>query len=325
MAVFTPLVGIRKPFTEEVLPTNGRVTTCYSVFDAFFPRIGLHDLTEGIYERRQTSYEEAQAKQHNYLLDQLCCGSRSRLLDVGCGYGTLLRRAIARGASAKGITISAEQARHCRQAQLDVRVLDYRQLGAEWHRSFDGVVANGSAEHFVQPADAAAGRDDAIYRAMFQTFHRLLDPDSPSQRVVTTTIHFLRRPQPSEIMRFPFLSRVGSFNYHFALLVRGFGGWYPGLGQLERCAAGYFDLIHEVDGTEDYRRTSEEWLDRVKRAMRSRTGARSLLDSFPSMVTHPIQYATMFWCMLVSESWNWQFRPPAPMRLLRQTWQCSRR
>src|SRR4051794_19956098 len=72
MAVFTPLVGFGKPLTEEVLQTDNRVTTCYSVFDAFFPRIGLHDLTEGIYESPQTSHEEAQAKQHTYLLDQLC-------------------------------------------------------------------------------------------------------------------------------------------------------------------------------------------------------------------------------------------------------------
>ena len=48
----------------------------------------------------------------------------------------------------------------------------------EWDGRFDAVIANGPVEHFAQPADAAAGRDDAIYRHLFATVHRLLDPTS---------------------------------------------------------------------------------------------------------------------------------------------------
>src|SRR5207248_2959546 len=202
--------------------------------------------------RPDTPYEQAQANQHDYLLDQLRCGPGSRVLDLGCGYGTLLERARHRGAAGVGITLSPGQARHCRRAGLDARVLDYRAIGPAWDRAFDGVVANGSAEHFAQPADAAACRDDAIYRAMFRTAHRLIDPASPARRFVTTAIHFVRRPAPAEMLRHPLLSRPGSDAYHYALLCRGYGGWYPVAGQLERCAAGYFDLVAEVDGTDDY-------------------------------------------------------------------------
>jgi hypothetical protein len=95
----------------------------------------------------------------------------------------------------------------------------------------------------------------------------------------------------------------------------------PGGGQLERCATSYFDLVAEVDGTDDYRRTSEEWLGRVRRKLRTRTGVTALLRSLPLLLCHPSQCPLMFWCLLVSESWNWQFRPPAPTRLLRQTWE----
>src|SRR5262245_27236956 len=100
-----------------------RVTTCYSLFDAFFPRLGFYDLTEGIYAGSETSYEETQQNQQNYLLDQVRCGRGTRLLDVGCGYGTLLDRARRRGASGNGLTLSAEQAAHCRRAGLDARVV----------------------------------------------------------------------------------------------------------------------------------------------------------------------------------------------------------
>ena len=81
-----------------------RVTTCYAAFDAFFPRFGLFDMTEGIYDGPDTTYERAQANQHDYLLDQARCGPGSRLLDLGCGYGTLLERARRRGVDGVGIT-----------------------------------------------------------------------------------------------------------------------------------------------------------------------------------------------------------------------------
>ena len=64
-------------------------------------------------------------------------------------------------------------------------------------------------------------------------------------------------------MRNPFTFRRGSDNFHWAVLERGWGGYYPEVGQLRRCAEGYFDLIEEVDGTEDYRLTSEEWVRRM--------------------------------------------------------------
>jgi cyclopropane-fatty-acyl-phospholipid synthase len=301
-------------------PAEPRVRACYSVFDAFFPKFGLWDLTEGIYAGKQLSYEEAQARQQRYLLDQIQCTAGSRVLDIGCGYGTLLARARGRGALCFGVTLSPEQTRHCRASGLDVRVADYRALGRPWDRTFDGIIANGSIEHFVQARDAAAGRDDEIYRGMFRTVHRLIDPRSPARRFATTVIHFARRPDPADLLRHPLLSRAGSDAYHWALLSRSFGGWYPVAGQLERCARGYFDLIEEVDGTDDYRRTSEEWLARVRRKLGSWEGLRALAESWPVLLRAPLQLPTMLWCMLVSESWNWQFRPPAPTRLLRQTW-----
>jgi len=129
-----------------------------------------------------------------------------------------------------------------------------------------------------------------------------------------------RTSDPDEIMRHPLRCPSGSDVYHFARLNRSFGGWYPTLGQLERCASEYFELIEEVDGTEDYRRTAEEWLQRSRKVLASWHGVKIWLESLPTWLRHPIQYPTMLWCMLGSGSWNWQFRPPAPTRLLRRTW-----
>jgi cyclopropane-fatty-acyl-phospholipid synthase len=301
----------------------GKVASCYSAFDRFFPACGLFDLTEGIYHGNpKTPYEQAQANQFDYLLDEVRCEQGRRVLDIGCGYGTLLERIRQRNAEGVGITISAEQMRCCRQKNLDVQLLDYCMIPDEWDRRFDGVIANGSIEHFVQPIDAVAGRSDDIYRHLFARVHRLIDINSTARRIATTAIHFFRKPaDPLDLLRNPFALRWGSDNFHWAVLERGWGGYYPEVGQLRRCAEGYFDLIEEVDGTEDYRLTSEEWLRRLRQAMLSLRVVKIAFRSLPVLVRSPLQFLTLLLSLLLSESWNWQFRPPnPPARLLRQTW-----
>jgi hypothetical protein len=120
----------------------------------------------------------------------------------------------------------------------------------------------------------------------------------------------------------PRLYSRGSDNHHYSLLAGSFGGCYPTVGQLERCANGFFAPARAVDGTDDYRRTSEEWLKRVRATIRSRQGLKILAESLPLVLKNPRQFATMVECMLWTESWNWQFRGPnPPTRLLRHTWQ----
>jgi cyclopropane-fatty-acyl-phospholipid synthase len=305
-------------------PTEPRVVACYSVFDSFFPALGFTDLTDGIYEGDPTRpYEEAQARQAEVLLDRADVGRGSRLLDIGCGYGRILRAAEARGARAWGITVSPHQARRDARAGLNVRVKDYKHLGPEWDGQFDAVLANGSLEHFAQPADAVAGRDDDVYRYLFATVHRLLEPAVMGAKFVTTAIHFRgRRPDPRDWLKSPSTFAWGSPAFHWSRLTRSYGGWYPARGQLERCAEGYFRLVHEEDGTEDYRLTSEACLASVRKTLRSRRAVRVWLAALPGVVRRPVHAVRLLRCMLGSESWNWQFRGnPAPTVLLRQTWE----
>lgn len=312
------------PKRPEVCQT---VVDCYDFFDRVFPECGLLDLTEGMYFGDPTqSLEQAERNQLEWLLDEARCPPGTRLLDIGCGNGTLLDAARRRGVRATGITISPPQVVRCRQWGLDVHLLDYRAVPETWSGRFDAIVANGSIEHFVQVDDVLAGRADPIYHDLFALCHRLIDPASPSRRFVTTTIHCNPHtpvPPPEKLRAGPLGFAWFSGEFHYALLQRGFGGFFPALGQLERCAAPYFRLVGEVDGTEDYHWTSEECFRRVRRAMLSPwRGPRLWRRLLPYFLRHPRQCMALCFGLLVAESWQRQFRGPAPpTTLLRQTWE----
>ena len=299
------------------------VVSCYAVFDKFFPTVGLLDYTEGIYlGNPATPFDQAQRNQIEYVLDEAGVTAGTRMLEIGCGNGNLLDQARDRGARGIGITISPEQVALCRRRGLDARLINYRDLDAHFQAAFDTVVLNGPIEHFVQPDEALDDRGEAIYREMFAICRRMLDPASPVRRMMNTTIHFVRPPDPHNLLRHPRCFPPHGDAFHWAMLHRSFGGWYPAEGQFARCARGTFQLQKEVDGTQDYHWTSETWLRRIRAELRSLRALTILRKSLPLVVQYPQQLFTMLNCMLRTESWNWQFRGPhAPTKLLRQTWQ----
>jgi cyclopropane fatty-acyl-phospholipid synthase-like methyltransferase len=315
-------------FTVHNLPAPrvpNSVAQCYNVLD-LCRGCGITDFTEGKYiddANDRPAYLAAQRRQTSYLLDQVDCGPGSRILDIGCGYGRLLAAATARRAIATGITVSPLQAGDCHGRSLDARLLNYRELCAggdyaDWTHAFDGLVANGSLEHFVQCEDAAAGRADAIYTEFFEICHRLLRAGG---RLVTTAIHArsVGQVDAAELVKGPDAWPKGSLNYHAANLHRSFGGWHPEPGQLERCAEGLFELTAAEDGTHDYLLTSEYWIRQIKRSLA--LDPRSWALAVPTFIRQPRATWRMLHCLLWAESWNYQFRDPAPVQLWRHTWQ----
>jgi cyclopropane-fatty-acyl-phospholipid synthase len=105
--------------------------------------------------RPTDTLEDAQAAKHESICRKLGLDSRPgmRLLDVGCGWGSMaLHAARQHGAQVVGITISRSQADFARQRVLDaglgdlveIRLQDYRDLGGE---SFDAISSIGMFEH----------------------------------------------------------------------------------------------------------------------------------------------------------------------------------
>ena len=99
--------------------------------------------------------EQAQAAKHELICRKLGLHERRgmRLLDVGCGWGSMaIHAAREHGAEVVGITISAEQAELARRrvhsagvaGSVEIRVQDYRDLSVE---RFDAISSIGMFEH----------------------------------------------------------------------------------------------------------------------------------------------------------------------------------
>jgi cyclopropane-fatty-acyl-phospholipid synthase len=299
------------------------VTSCYGILNNWFLNSGYRDYTEGIYNNDpSTSYEEAQKNQINYLLDEVKCTKGTRVLDIGCGHGTLLEEVRNRGGIGVGITISPGQVKHCTEQGLDVRLLNYKDIGEEWNGQFDAVIANGSMEHFASLQEAIQGKSDEVYKEFFKICHRMIDPNSDSKRMATTVIHATRKVDPRKLLKSPFSFPLDSQYFHYAFISRIYGGWYPFEEQLKRCAKGSFNPLKTVDGTYDYHLTSETWLKGFKANLKKKKVLKIFLDSFPSMVKYPYHFLIAVVGIYIFESWHWQFRGPnPPTRLFRHTWE----
>ena len=127
-----------------------------------------------------TSLEDAQAAKHDLVCRKLGLqhpatavnGERPRLLDVGCGWGSMAIHAAATyGADVVGVTISEEQAVLARHRvadagladRVEIRVQDYREVH---DGPFDAISSIGMAEH--------VGKKNMS--GHFQQLHDLLRP-----------------------------------------------------------------------------------------------------------------------------------------------------
>jgi cyclopropane-fatty-acyl-phospholipid synthase len=106
-----------------------------------------------VWDTPETGLDAAQAAKLDLVCRKLGLAPGSRLLDVGCGWGSMAIHAAQHyGATVVGITLSEEQARMARKRvaeagltdKIDIRVQDYRAVD---DGPFDAISSIGMAEH----------------------------------------------------------------------------------------------------------------------------------------------------------------------------------
>jgi cyclopropane-fatty-acyl-phospholipid synthase len=122
--------------------------------------------------------DRAQERKLDFMIDGAGAAGAARVLDIGCGWGSMLRRLRERGAEhVVGITLS--EAQRDAIAAWDDPHVEVHATGWADYRSdepFDAIISIGAFEHFARLGLTRDGKVDA-YRAFFDRCHELLRPD----------------------------------------------------------------------------------------------------------------------------------------------------
>ena len=126
----------------------------YDVSNRFYEMVLGPSMTYtcACYPTDAATLEEAQENKYRLVFDKLRLKEGDRLLDIGCGWGGMVRYAARRGVRVIGATLSREQAQGAQDAvereglsdRAEVRFSDYRDVP---ERGFDAVSSIGLTEH----------------------------------------------------------------------------------------------------------------------------------------------------------------------------------
>ena len=150
------------------------------------------------FENENDSLTQAQTNKMSRLADKLLLNSNDRVLDIGCGWGSLSRHfADHHDCKVKGVSLSEEQIKYCneqlkksdKKENLSYSLQDYR----DEENSYTKIVSVGMFEHVGKP----------FYKTYFKKIYNLLSDDGIA---VVHTIGNIRVPKmtPAFIRKYIF-------------------------------------------------------------------------------------------------------------------------
>jgi cyclopropane-fatty-acyl-phospholipid synthase len=151
----------------------------YDVDDEFY-QLWLDDTFTyscAMWEGEQT-LEAAQIRKMDFHADQAELSRGQRVLDIGCGWGSLLQRLVTHHGvgDAVGLTLSETQFKYVsrfNEPKIDVRLESWATHTPV--KPYDAIICIGTIEHFARPEMSAEERVDA-YGAFFRRSSRMLKP-----------------------------------------------------------------------------------------------------------------------------------------------------
>ena len=142
--------GLRHTLTRDATAISHH----YDVSNRFYELVLGPSMTYtcAVYPTAEASLEEAQENKYRLVFDKLGLEGGDRLLDVGCGWGGMVRYAARQGVHAVGVTLSEQQANWARERIASEGLGDYAEVRHSDYRDvresgFDAVSSIGLTEH----------------------------------------------------------------------------------------------------------------------------------------------------------------------------------
>jgi cyclopropane-fatty-acyl-phospholipid synthase len=197
----------------------------------------------------------AQLRKIDYHIGEARAAGAGRVLDVGCGWGALLRRLVERhGAQhAVGLTLSQAQADWARQGadpRLEVRVESWSDHAPA--APYDAMISIGAFEHFARLEFSEREKVES-YRAFFRFCQQWLKPGG---RLSLQTFAYGNTRSREEALR--------SASTQFLAKEIFPETDPPRLANIAEATEGSFEIVSLRNDRADYARTCRVWLENIR-------------------------------------------------------------
>jgi cyclopropane-fatty-acyl-phospholipid synthase len=194
--------------------------------------------------------EQAQRRKIDFHVEQARAAGAGAVLEVGCGWGSVLRRLVGehRVARAVGLTLSDAQATWVRAAadeRIEVRLENW--FDHEPAAPYDAVISVGAFEHFARPGIDPRSKVDS-YRRFFTSCHRWLRPDGHIS-LQTISYENTRRGEGSPFIHGEIFPEAD----------------VPRLADIAEAVEGRFEIVALRAERDQYERTCRAWLANLRR------------------------------------------------------------
>jgi cyclopropane-fatty-acyl-phospholipid synthase len=193
----------------------------------------------------------AQQRKLDYLANVAHATGARRVLDIGCGWGGMLRRLVNQHGvrHVTGLTLSEAQASFVAtfaDERYDVRVRNW--IDHEPDVLYDAIISIGAFEHFADFGMMRAGRV-AAYREFFERCHAWLPPGG--RLVLQTNVKGNNVRMDRTTVRD--LLFIADKIFPESEL--------PWLSEIAEASERRFDVVSARNDTDDYARTCQAWLE----------------------------------------------------------------
>jgi cyclopropane-fatty-acyl-phospholipid synthase len=193
---------------------------------------------------------EAQRRKLDYHLAASGASRARHILDIGCGWGSLLEQALhhPQVESATGLTLSDAQNQHILSRRDDrIHVLKESWIDLAPAHRYDSIVSIGALEHFASPGDSPREKID-LYREFFGKCRSWLRPGGAMS--LQTIAYGTMRPEESNAF-------ISAHIFPDSEL--------PQAHELLEAASGLFELTLLRNDRAQYGRTCDIWYQNLRR------------------------------------------------------------